>query len=234
MEYKIKQYDTLTSTSDLLKEMARAGAPAGTVVIATRQTAGRGRMGRSFLSEEGGLYMSLLLRPTGDAADALRITAKAAVAVSLAVEKHTKKPAAIKWVNDIYQGGKKVCGILAEGQARADGMDFVVLGIGVNLKAPQGGFPAELRDIAGALLADAPIDREAFARDILENLDVEDAYGAYVRRDMLCGKRVTVFRGGEAVGEATACGITEDFGLRLAFADREEILRTGEVTIRLQ
>lgn len=234
MEYRIEKYDTVTSTNDLLKEKARAGAPAGTVVVAARQTAGRGRMGRSFLSEDGGLYMSVLLRPAGAAADALRITAHAAVAVALAMEKHTGKPAAIKWVNDIYQGGKKVCGILAEGQASAAGMDFVVLGIGLNLKAPEGGFPEALRDIAGALFAEESFDKDAVIRDILENLSYENAYAEYAKRDMLLGKTVTVYRGGEVVCTAKASGITEDFGLRIVTACGEEVLHTGEVTVRIQ
>ena len=131
MNFQIERYGTVASTNDILREKARAGAPAGIVAVAERQTAGRGRMGRSFLSEEGGLYMSLLLRPSGSAADAMRITAQAAIAVALAIEKHTGEAAAIKWVNDIYQGGKKVCGILAEGQIGVDGMDFIILGIGI-------------------------------------------------------------------------------------------------------
>lgn len=232
MNFMIEQYDTVTSTNDLLKEKARAGAPAGTVIVAARQTAGRGRMGRSFLSEEGGLYMSVLLRPEGAAADALQITAHAAIAVSLAVEKHTGKPCAIKWVNDIYQRGKKVCGILAEGQASAHGMDFVVLGIGINLSEPCGGFPAELRGIAGALAA--PVDKDALLRDILANLAAEPAYAEYAKRDMLFGKPITVYRGGAAVCNAVANGITADFGLRIVTEGGEEVLRTGEVTVRIQ
>lgn len=232
MEYCIEQYDTVTSTNDLLKAKAKAGAPAGTVIVAARQTAGRGRMGRSFLSEDGGLYMSVLLRPMGAAVDVLTVTAKAAVAVALAVEKHTGKAAAIKWVNDIYQNGKKVCGILAEGQANADGLDYVVLGIGVNLKAPKGGFPAELRDIAGSLAAE--VDQDAFLRDVLKNLSAEDMYAEYTKRDMLFGKTVTVLRGGEVVCTAVANGITEDFGLRIVTENGEEVLHTGEVSIRVQ
>lgn len=231
MNFRIERYGTVASTNDLLREKARAGAPAGTVAVAERQTAGRGRMGRSFLSEEGGLYMSVLLRPSGSAADAMRITAQAAIAVALAIEKHTGVPAAIKWVNDIYQGGKKVCGILAEGQAGEDGMDFVILGIGVNLRAPKGGFPEELAAIAGALATE--VDRDALLADILQNLAVTHAHAEYAARDMLLGKTVTVYRGGEAVCQAVANGITEDFGLRLVTDAGEEVLRTGEVSIRM-
>lgn len=234
MNFVIEKYDTVSSTNDLLKEKARAGAPAGTVIVAARQTAGRGRMGRSFLSEEGGLYMSVLLRPEGAAADALTLTARAAVAVALTVEKYTGKATQIKWVNDIYQNGKKVCGILAEGQANAGGLDFVVLGIGINLRAPKGGFPKELSEIAGALFTEEDFDRDAILSDVLENLSAENPYAEYAKRDMLFGKTVTVYRGGERVAVAKASGIAEDYGLRLVTAKGEEVLRTGEVTVRLQ
>ena len=233
MDFLIERYDTVTSTNDILKEKARAGAPAGTVAVAKRQTAGRGRMGRSFFSEDGGLYFSLLLRPAGKAEDVLAITAKAAVAVALAVEKHTGKAAEIKWVNDIYQGGKKVCGILAEGQATGHGMDYVVLGIGVNLSLASG-FPEDLKETAGTLFSDTAYDAEAILADILANLSAENAYAEYVKRDMLFGRTVSVLRGGEAVCIAKADGITEDFGLRLVTEDGEEVLRTGEVSIRVQ
>lgn len=234
MQFLIEKLDTVTSTNDVLKEKAAAGAPAGTVVVAKRQTAGRGRMGRSFLSPEGGIYMSILLRPAGAAVDALRFTAHAAVAVALAVEKHTGRAAQIKWVNDIYQNGKKVCGILAEGKANAHGLDYVVLGIGVNLQAPKGGFPEDLRDIAGALFTDETFEKDAILRDILENLSAKDAYAEYTKRDMLFGKTVTVLRGGEVVCTAVANGITEDFGLRIVTESGEQVLHTGEVSIRIK
>lgn len=239
MQYFIEKYDCVGSTNDLVKEKAKAGAPAGTVVLANAQTAGRGRMGRHFASPAGsGLYMSVLLRPEGTAADALTITTRAAVAVAKAVEKHTGCPAAIKWVNDIYQNGKKVCGILTEGQTAPDGsLAYAVLGIGINLCAPKGGFPGELREIAGAIFAeDAPFDRDAIVRDILQAFfeGSDDHYTAYTRRSMLTGKTVTVLRDGIPLYTAKVLGIHPDFSLRLRLADGSETaLATGEVSVKM-
>ena len=130
-------------------------------------------------------------------------------------------------------GRQKVCGILAEGQATEHGMDFVVLGIGVNLSLANG-FPEDLKDIAGTLFADAAYDPEAILADILANLSAENVYTEYEKRDMLLGKTVSVLRGGEVVCVAKANGITGDFGLRIVTDKGEEVLRTGEVSIRVQ
>lgn len=240
MQYFIETYDCVTSTNDIVKEKAKAGAPAGTVVLASTQTAGRGRMGRRFASPMGsGLYMSVLLRPSGSAADALTITTRAAVAVAKVIEKHTHRPAAIKWVNDVYQNGKKVCGILTEGQiGEGGGMEYAVLGIGINLRAPDGGFPAELRDIAGAIFgADEAFDRDAIVYAILDEFfdGCADCYGEYTKRSMLTGKTVTVFRGGEPLYSAEVLGIDRDFSLRLCLQDGSKIaLQSGEVSVKAQ
>ena len=106
--FKITHFTEVTSTNDIIKDMAKAGAPAFSVVIADSQTAGRGRMGRSFMSPSGtGLYMSVLLRPDFSPDKALLITTAAAVSTAKAIEKHTGKTAFIKWVNDIYYNNKK-------------------------------------------------------------------------------------------------------------------------------
>ena len=238
MQYFIEKYDCVGSTNDLVKQKAKAGAPAGTVVLASAQTAGRGRMGRQFASPAGsGLYMSVLLRPEGKAEDALTITTRAAVTAAKTGEKHTGRPAAIKWVNDVYQNGKKVCGILTEGQTAPDGsLAYAVLGIGVNLRAPEGGFPEALRDIAGALFAeDEAFDRDAIAVDILDAFfdGCEDCYDEYVKRSMLDGKTVTVLRGGEPICTAEVVGIDRDFALCIRLADGSETkLQTGEVSVK--
>lgn len=238
----IRYFDSVTSTSDVIKDMAKMGAPEGTVVIADHQSAGRGRMGRSFMSPRGtGLYMSILLRPKLPASDALLITTAAAAAVAGAIEKHTGKPTAIKWVNDIYSDGKKVCGILTEGQALSDGsLDFAVLGIGVNLTLPEGGFGG-LKDIAGAIFDSAGFDKDALASDILNNffgyykvLESKPHYGDYCARDMLSGKTVTVYRAGEALYDAVVKGIGDDFSLITEHCGITEKLSTGEVSVRVK
>ncbi len=235
----IETYGTVTSTNDIVKEKANNGAPERTVVIADAQTAGRGRMGRKFDSPDGsGLYMSILLRPEGAAADALSITTRAAVAVAKAIEKHTGRSADIKWVNDIYQDGKKVCGILAEGvtDTTDGGIDYVVLGIGVNLKEPQGGFPETLRGIAGAIFRDGEtFERDKIAEDILNGYfyGCGDVFEEYTKRDLLAGKTVAVLQNGEYLYTAKALGIDRKFGLMLRLADgTKTVLRSGEVSVR--
>ncbi len=237
----IEKYGTVTSTNDIVKGKANNGAPEGTVAIADAQTAGRGRMGRKFASPDGsGLYMSVLLRPQGDAADALSITTRAAVAVAKAIEKHTGRSAGIKWVNDIYQNGRKVCGILAEGVADTanGGIAYVVLGIGVNLKEPRGGFPEELRGIAGAIFRDGEtFERDEIAQDILNGYfyGCGDVFEEYVKRDILAGKTVTVLQNGESLYTAKALGIDRRFGLMLRLADgTKTVLRSGEVSVRVR
>ena len=143
----------VTSTNTLLKAQAEQGAPEGTVLIAESQTAGKGRLGRHFTSPPGtGIYFSLLLRPHCTAEKSLFITTTAAVAVCEAIEQVTGLNPQIKWVNDIYLNEKKVCGILTEASVDFEngGLNWAVLGIGINIAVPKEGFPEEIRSIAGA------------------------------------------------------------------------------------
>ncbi|MBR6019335.1 MAG: biotin--[Lachnospiraceae bacterium] len=146
--------DSVTSTNLLVKELGAQGAPEGTLMVASEQTQGRGRLGRSFESPRGtGLYFTLLLRPDMSLAQSTRITVFAAVAVAEAVEEVTGLVPDIKWVNDLYYNDRKICGILAE-SALAPGSDrlaYTALGIGINLEAPKGGFTGSAAGVAGAL-----------------------------------------------------------------------------------
>ena len=134
----------MDSTNTLVKHLAEQGGREGMVVIAQHQTAGKGRLGRSFYSPKGtGLYLSILLRPKFSAQEALSITTAAAVAVAEAVDQVTGKEggeAKIKWVNDVYYRYRKVCGILTEASIdfETGGLHYAVLGIGVNLTPPPG------------------------------------------------------------------------------------------------
>ena len=164
--------DSVTSTNLLVKELGAQGAPEGTLMVASEQTQGRGRLGRRFESPKGtGLYATLLLRPELPIAQSLQITILTAVAVAEGIEAaagfvsgtpaaadDTETSAAvlrpeIKWVNDIYLGDRKVCGILAEstlvpGTGR---IAYTALGFGINLEEPQGGFTGTAAGVAGAL-----------------------------------------------------------------------------------
>lgn len=222
--------ETGSTNADLL---AAPDAVAGSVLIAGAQSAGRGRMSRSFASPEGGLYMSVLLRPES-VEKALSLTPRAAVAVARAIEELTGCRTGIKWVNDVLIGGKKVCGILAE--AVAGESLSVVLGIGVNIAEPPGGFPEELRGTAGTIFANAPaLARERLAAGILNGLfaDEFDVYREYIRRSAVVGRSVTVSRGGESYA-AYALAIDSHFRLVVEREDgTRESLNSGEVSVRL-
>ena len=152
--YNVRVLDCAVSTNSLLWKQATQGEKEGAVIIAKRQTGGKGRLGRSFCSDEGGLYMSLLLKPQLCPEDTALITPLAALSVAEALGDLFGIQADIKWVNDIYVNGKKVCGILTEASINPVQVktDFVVVGVGLNVYAPCGGFPEEIKSIAGALL----------------------------------------------------------------------------------
>ena len=230
------------STNRLLKERA-AELPEWYTVIARRQTAGRGRLGRSFCSPEGsGLYMSVLLRPKLAAEDVSLITPAAAVAVCRAAEELGSDRAEIKWVNDVLIGGRKVCGILTEAgfNARSGTPDWAVLGAGINVTEPASGFPPEIADVAGAVFprqeADTP-DRlaAAFLRHlyaIYQALPARSFVAEYQARSCLTGRRVNVLRGGQA-RKALALAVDGQCRLLVRYEDgTEEALFSGEVSVR--
>lgn len=228
----------IDSTNRALKEQAEQGAPEGIVLLAEQQTAGRGRMGRSFFSPAGsGLYFSVLLRP--QKGDALWITVAAGVAVARAVKQVLGMELQIKWVNDLYLENKKVCGILAEGAATAEGLDWCVLGIGLNVYAPREGF-GELEKIAGALLRETPDDelRAQLTAAILDHffalyqhLGDPQLLAEYRRRSYLQGKTVTAVRGNERF-RGTVAGISDDAELLLRLENGEILaLSSGEVQL---
>ena len=238
--------DCTGSTNADMKRMADAGAAEGTVLIAAKQTAGRGRLGRSFYSPEGcGLYMSILLRPKLPVSDALRITTCAAAAAAEALETLSGKRALIKWVNDIMIGGRKVCGILAESSVCADGsLRYCVLGIGVNLLPPAGGYPGELENIAGAVFdagdavelcmktADAIVRR--FMEYYRSGLESSAFREEYRRRSLLTGLDVDVIpHAGAPAESAHVLGIDDDFSLAVRMDDGNvRHLSSGDVSVK--
>ena len=152
---RIEVFDTVDSTNAFCMRKASEGDPGGLIVISGSQSRGRGRKGRSFFSPQGtGLYMSFLLRPYGISSErAVGLTTIAAVAVCEAIEAVSGKQAEIKWVNDIYADHHKVCGILTEASFNLEHstLDYAVVGIGINVYEPEGGFPENIRDLAGAV-----------------------------------------------------------------------------------
>lgn len=167
-------FPTIDSTNVYAVRLARAGAPAGTVVIADEQTGGKGRLGRSWVSPPGvNLYLSLILRPPVTTAAAPQLNLLAAVAVADAILAVSGLTPSIKWPNDVLVDGKKVCGILAEMQTEAGVLRSVVLGIGINVNAPLSAFPLELHDKASSLFLTGGrvIERTAFTAALLTHLE---------------------------------------------------------------
>ena len=203
------------STNRVAMEIAENGAKHGTVVVADAQTAGRGRMGRRWVSPAGkNLYVSLLLRPSVPTVDAPRLALVAGVALAEAVEA-MGVPASLKWPNDLYCGGRKAAGVLAEMASDPDGVRHVVIGVGLNVNMEEDDFPPDLRGTATSLRIRSG---RAFRRvDILAGL--LDAFGTryeefigcgfaalrdgWDRRDFLRGRRVLLrWQGGEGWGTA--------------------------------
>lgn len=240
--YSVDVRRTVDSTNSEARRLAVAGAREGSVVIAEDQTAGRGRMGRSFYSSGGsGLYMSILLRPPFGASKSLYITTAAAVSSARTLEEVSGERAGIKWVNDIYMRDRKVCGILTEGAFALEdgGLEYAVLGIGVNVTAPASGFPDEIANKAGAVFS-APIPdmRSRIAAGILtkfheyyRHLEDKAFLAEYKARDILAGNTVEVIRGDRRRG-ASVIGVTDEFELLVKYdSGAVEALSCGEVSL---
>jgi BirA family biotin operon repressor/biotin-[acetyl-CoA-carboxylase] ligase len=167
-------FPELDSTNNYARALAEGGAPEGVVVIAEQQSQGRGRLARRWESPPYvNLYCSIILRPTLPAARAPQITLTAAVALSETIACFSPVPPMIKWPNDILAGGKKLAGVLTEAVSGAGKIDFVILGIGVNLNYSFAAMPAEIRERATSLslVAGQRINREDFSRRLIQALD---------------------------------------------------------------
>ncbi len=257
--FLIYSYDSVTSTNDLLMQVGKEGAKSGTVVTAKTQTAGKGSKGRSFYSPPSGLYLSLLVRPgstenasAGDSlppicpeltvAETMLITPAVACAVADALEKVSGSQMGIKWVNDIYLTGKKVCGILTESGVDEDGNRFYVIGIGINVSSPDGGFPEDFAATATALFPEEPSaeTRSSLINLILENINnrlnqiVNKSFlPDYRRRSVVLGNPVTVHPlNGDEPYPAEAVMIDDDARLVVRTASGElKTLNSEEVKI---
>lgn len=228
------------STNLAIRRLAEQGAQDGSVLWAARQTAGRGRLGRSFSSPEGGLYYSMLLRQSEDPARDLQLTPAAAVAAARALERACAVSCGIKWPNDLVCGGRKLCGILCESFIAQAGR-FVVIGIGLNVNTAD--FPPELREIAVSVrqLTGKLTLLPALAETLTEELDAAVAAARsgdkalledYRARCVTVGREVLLLRDGQS-REAFALGVNEDYSLRVRLPDGgTEDIRFGEVSLR--
>lgn len=237
-------FKTLDSTNTKAKEAALAGAEHGTVIIADNQTGGRGRFSRSFFSPAGcGIYMSFILY-----ADRLpfknttTITAHTANTVCDALEKTVGVFPKIKWVNDIYLGNKKICGILSEGifNFETSTAGWVIVGLGVNVYTPKNGYPAELESIIASVCGDKKPNggRCRIAAEIINRFfemsgTDSDVFSAYKTRLFMLGREITV-KNGSSVYKAVAEDIDDAGRLIVRKCDgSKEILLSGEISVKL-
>lgn len=242
--FDIEVRESVPSTNTVLRDCAAASGREGAVLVAVTQTEGRGRQGRAFRCAPGsGCYFSLLLRPGYHAEITAYITTVAALAVAEAIEAVTGDRALIKWVNDVFVSGKKVCGILTEAalDMESGGIDYAVLGIGINVRAPEGGFPKELEGIAGTVTDPgdgtdiiSALIGETLCRfwDYYKKLDMRAFLKAYRERSLILGREITVLYpdGGR---NARALEIDDACGLVVEFENGERAtLSSGEVSVR--
>lgn len=232
------------STNDYLREKAAQGKGEGYAVVAGAQTRGKGRTGRSFYSPaDTGIYLSLLLRPKDcGPAQAVKFTTMAAVAACEAIEKVSHRSPQIKWVNDIYIDGKKVSGILTEASVSLENgsLEYVLLGIGINVYPPEKGFPQELRETAGSVFQERKSDgKNQLAAGFLNRLmdiytkeEIGEYAEEYRKRSMVLGKRIQILTS-EGEKGARALEIDKDCRLLVEYEDgNRELLRAGEIRIR--
>lgn len=235
-------FDVIDSTNTYLKQKAAEGAEGQCVAVADAQTAGRGRMGRTFQSPKGkGIYLSVLLRPGLPGEKLMRSTGMAAVAAARAVERVSGARVDIKWTNDLVLNGRKLCGILAE-TVMMGGDIALVIGVGINVLHEQSDFEGEVADIATSLAAQGyPVERAALAAALIEELfllgdrldgEIEDYLKEYRSRCVTLGKAVRLLWT-EGQEQAFAVDIDEAFGLVVRRGNGEiSAVKTGEVSVR--
>jgi BirA family biotin operon repressor/biotin-[acetyl-CoA-carboxylase] ligase len=234
---ELKHAEETSSTNDDLKRAAREGAAHGTVLFATRQTSGRGRLGRGWESPSGGLYVSMLLRPDMPPARIASSPLAVGLGVAWALDSLGVTGAALKWPNDVWLEGRKVAGVLVESSAEADSVEWLVVGVGLNVRRPEtphenaaylaDGAQAPLPEIAAAVLDGVAEAWSRFAVDGFAGMRAE-----YEKRSALSELPVRVLdrEGREQV--AGACtGVDEDGRLLIATPDGVVPVTSGDVTL---
>lgn len=218
-------YDMTDSTNLRAKEYIKNHRPTRAVIVASGQSAGRGRLGRDFYSPAGtGIYMTYILRAEGSLCDAVRITTASAVAVAEAIGENAR----IKWVNDIYIDGKKVCGILTE--AVNEGKDlYIIIGIGINVTTEH--FPDDLKDSAGSIGNTDKAELVARICDSLYDVETVDYIDRYRQRLLWRGEQIVYIENNKAV-PATLVDVDDAGGLIVMTDGNKKTLHSGEISIR--
>ena len=230
-------FDKTDSTNSRAKTVAKEGYKSPMLFVAEQQTAGRGRMGRSFYSPaQTGLYMSYLYKIENGISDSVAVTGAAAVAVVRAIKELTVTEPKIKWVNDVFVEGKKVCGILTEAVTDKDGVTSVIVGIGINVDTAD--FPEELKSVAGSL--GVALSREELAKTVIKHLQrliLELPHRTYLedykKHSCVLGHEVVYVEKGVEF-KAAAIDIDENGGLVVTDQNGDKkTLSTGEISVRI-
>lgn len=237
---KIQYFDTIDSTNNYAKKLAMDGAPAGTVIIAGHQTAGRGRLGRSFSSPPNmGLYLSVILRPDCNPSEIMHLTCAAGVAAVKAID-HPE--VGIKWTNDLVIGRRKLGGILTELSVDpvTQKVAWVIVGIGINCCQRSWDFPEDIRHMACSLGMDWQ-DVPCLAADLINSLyqmdrdliiKKEEIMYDFADKCVTIGSEISVVRG-DNIRHGKAVGLDSEGGLKVEYPDgTAETVTSGEVSIR--
>jgi len=241
----IELYDRIGSTNARARELAAAGAPEGALVLANQQTAGHGRFGRTWHSPAGlNLYFSLVLRPELPAPALSWLPLAAGLAAAETIKDVTGLSPELKWPNDLLLKGKKIAGILVEGELGPGGIEFAVLGLGLNVNTKSADFPAGLAGIAGSLrmITGRLLDRTVLLASLLNHLETEyrvlgdgrtgDLIKRYREVCRTLGAKVR-FRHGRETRQGLAIGVSEAGELEVRLEGTEDLVRlnAGEVTM---
>lgn len=238
---KLFVFESIDSTNACAKTLAETGTPEGTVVVADYQTAGRGRLGRTWISEPGcNLLFSIVLRPTLPKESSSLLTFFSAVFIARALEKISDHPVECKWPNDILMNGKKCCGILLENSFTLDRLDFSVVGIGINVN--QSRFDDNLAERATSMIREygTEVDRTKFLQTLLREADTllpalkkgetKTIMDEWNKRCTMFGKPVTLSHGDDIVS-GTALRLNGDGGLIIKTQTGQSTFYAGDVTI---
>ena len=225
------------STNADAEALIKTGAAHGTLIAADEQSGGRGRLGKSFYSPKGGIYMSVIMKPDKISLNKTPITFAAADAVCRAIEEVSDKTPSIKWVNDVFVNGKKVCGILTQNVPDSESSSIIV-GIGVNFKTKK--FPDELESAGGLFDENCSLSRNEFissiANKLLEyscNSTDEKIMEYYKSHSNVIGREITFTENG-AVKSADVIGIDDFGGLVIEKNLKVRTISCGEISIKVR
>lgn len=244
MEYRIFTYDTLESTNDKAKEIA-AYSEEGTVILAREQTKGKGRLGRVWSStKDKDILMSIILKPEIQIKDIPKITLVGATAINMAL-RDIGIDSQIKWPNDIVIENKKVSGILTEMSSNSRDINYVIMGIGINVNQDIQDIPEELQYKSTSLkiVKNSVIDKRELLNNILErfrtlympfrsNGDMEKVINIYRENSIVIGKEILVIKGKDKIRKGVAIDINHRGELLVEFPEGLEEICSGEVSIR--